>query len=222
MRTKTNLSSPISKGIEQIDREVLAVIYESLLANGHIDPDGKTDEQVMSEVRETARKWLSQRPVMWSIDFRQDLLNRARSYKRKRRNHEAILYYATWFEHWINNILLRGLQTLDEREARQMIRDVNLRAKFTWLLALVHERRIPQRHINTIVHVSDLRNEFVHYKFRKLDIDNDDDFRKLKSAHHSAEKSVRYLQRFEEQHFLKGSARGLSRRLRNTKRDRVK
>ena len=157
---------------------------------------------------------------MMSIDFKQDLLNRARGFKRKRDDHEAILYYATWFEHWINAILIRRLRKLDEKEARMMIRDVSLRGKYTWLLTLVHETRLPQRHIKAILHVCDLRNEFVHHKYKVFDVDGDDDSNKLKDAHRSAEKSVRYLQKFEEQHFFKGSARGLLKKLRNTKHEK--
>ncbi len=219
---KTNFSSPISKEIEQIGRELIAMVYEALLADGQINPDGKTEEQIMAKVREAALKWSKDRPMMWSTDFRQDLLNRARSFKRRRNNHDAILYYATWFEHWINGVLLRGLRSLDERESYQMIRDVGLRGKFSWLLALVHEKRIPQRHVKTVLHVCDLRNEFVHHKYKLADIDSDDEDKQLKCAQRSAEKTVRYLQRFEEQHFFRGSARTLLRKLRNTKHEKVR
>ncbi len=201
---------------------MLACIYEALLGDGQIDPEGKTEEQIMTEVRKIALKWSNQRPMKWSADFRQDLLNRARSFKRKRNSHEAILYYATWFEHWINGILIRRLRTLDERETCQMIRDVSLRGKFTWLLALVHEKRIPERHIKAVLQICDLRNEFVHHKYKMLDVDSDDESKKLNEAHRSAEKSVRYLQKFEERHFFKGPARGLLRKLRNTKHEKVK
>jgi hypothetical protein len=219
---KTNHSSPIRREIEQIGREMLASIYEALLGDGQIDPDGKSEEQIMSEVREMALQWSKQRPMLWSTDFRQNLLNRARSFKRKGNNHEAILYYGTWFEHWINGVLLRRLHKLDEREGCQMIRDVGLRGKFTWLLSLIHEKRIPQRHIKAVLQVCDLRNEFVHHKYKMFDVDTgDDEGKKLKEAHRSAEKSVRYLQKFEERHFFKGSARGLLKKLRNTKHEKA-
>lgn len=173
----------------------------------------------MTEVRMRALKWSKQRPMMWSADFRQDLLTRARSFKRKGNNHEAILYYGTWFEHWINGILLRRLDKLNERESCQMIRDVSLRGKFTWLLVLIHEKRIPQRHIKAVLQVCDLRNEFVHHKYKMFDVDADDESKKLKEAHRSAEKTVRYFQKFEEQHFFKGSAREVLKKLKNTKHE---
>jgi len=209
--------------MEQIDREMLACIYEALLASGHIDPKGKTEEQIMAEVRESAMRWTKRRPMMMSTDFRQSLLTRARSLKRSRQDHDAILYYATWFEHWINGVLIRRLRSIDERETCQMIRDVSLRGKFSWLLALVHGKRIPHRHIKAVLQVCELRNEFVHYKYKMVDVDKgDDDKNRLKEAQKMAEKAIRYLQKFEEQHFFNGPARGLLKKLRNTKSEKTK
>lgn len=206
--------------MEPAGRELLACLYEAILGDGHIDPEGKTEDQLMAEVRQAALKWTKLRPMMWSTDFKQDLLSRARNLKREQRDHEAILYYGTWFEHWINGVLIRRLHALNDREACQMIRDVGMRGKLTWLLALVHGKRIPLRHIKAVLHVCDLRNEFVHHKYKMFDIDSDHDEKKLKEAHRLAEQSVRYLKKFEELHFFKGPARGLLRKLRNTKHDK--
>lgn len=199
---------------------MLACIYEALLADKHIDPNGKTEEELMTEVRRAALKWARHRPMMMSTDFRHNLLTRARTFKRGRNSHEAILYYATWFEHWINGVLLRGIGSLREREANQMIRDVSLRGKYSWLLALTHGKRLPERHVKAILQICDLRNEFVHYKFKIADVDSREEEERLRSAHGAAEKAVRYLQEFEERHFFKGPARSLLRKLRNTKHER--
>ncbi len=178
---KTKHASPISREMEQIDREMLACIYEALLASGHIDPKGKTEEQIMAEVRESAMRWTKRRPMMMSTDFRQSLLTRARSLKRSRQDHDAILYYAT------------------------------------------HGKRIPHRHIKAVLQVCELRNEFVHYKYKMVDVDKgDDDKNRLKEAQKMAEKAIRYLQKFEEQHFFNGPARGLLKKLRNTKSEKTK
>jgi len=102
-----------------------------------------------------------------------------------------------------------------------MIRDVSLRGKFGWLLVLVHNRRLPARHLRTIFQICDLRNEFLHYKYKLVDVDiTDEENDRFKLAHKLAEQTVRYLQKFEEQHFFKGAARGLLKKLRNTKHER--
>jgi hypothetical protein len=205
---------------EQTKQEFVACIYEALLADGHIDIKGKNEEQIMGEVLKSALRWSKLRPMMMSIDFKGDLLTRARSFKRSGKEHEAILYYATWFEHWINGILLRGLRSLDERERCQMIRDVGLRGKFSWMPAFIHGKRFPQKHINAVLKICDLRNEFVHYKYKMVDADDDSDESRFKEAHKMAESAIRYFLKFEERHFFKGAARGVLRNLRNMKQRR--
>ena len=215
---KREYRSPISQEIEQIGRELLATIYEALLMDGHIDPNGKTEDQIMAEVRTAAVEWSKRRPMLMSTDFKGDLLSTARRLKRAKQDNEAVLYYATWFKHWINGVLLRKGQALAERESCQMLRDVNLRGKFTWLLALVHGKRIPQTHVKATMQIGELRNEFIHYKYRMLDVDQTDERKpKLLDALRSAENAIRYLQRFEERHFFKGAARHVLRNLRFTR-----
>ncbi len=204
--------------IGQLGREIFATIYEGLLADGHINPDGKTEAQIMAEVRNAALKWSKHRPMLVATDFRNSLLSKARSLKQQKNYHEASLYYATWFEHWINGVLLRKLKLLDVKEANQMIRDVSLRGKYTWLLALIHERRIRRNHLISILRVCDLRNEFVHYKYKLVDVDRIDSDRSHEALR-AAEAAVRYLLSFEERHFFKGSARGLLKKLRITKHE---
>src|SRR5664280_1150204 len=187
-------TSPVSREIEQTGREVLAMLYEAFLTDGHINPEGKSEEQIMAEVRVAAVKWSKRRPMLMSTDFRSGLLSQARKFKRRQEHHEAILYYATWFEHWINAILVRNLHSLNERERCQMVRDVNLRGKYTWLLALVHGKQIPERHINAILRISDLRNEFVHYKYKLADVDTwTDEDKPLRLAQQKAEVAIRFV-----------------------------
>jgi hypothetical protein len=218
---KTEYRSPISQEIEQVGRELLVVLYEALLTDGHIDPTGQTEAQIMAQVRKAAVEWSRHRPMLMSYDFKGDLLSAARRLKRTKQDNEAILYYATWFEHWINGVLIRKNQALAERESCQMLRDVNLKGKFTWLLALVHGKRIPQTHVRAIMQIGELRNEFIHYKYRMLDVDQPDERKpKLLNAFRSAETAIRYLQHFEERHFFKGAARQVLRNLRSTRQEK--
>lgn len=220
-KSKTAHTSPISKDMEQNGREILAELYISLLGTGQIATDGKNEDQLYLELVQRAKEWSERQPIRMSRDFRPDLLKQARTLKRRNQLNEASLYYATWFEHWINSFYDRKANALDENEFRQMIRDVNLRGKFTWLMTLVVGRRIPDRHLRAVVRVSDLRNEFVHYKFKPVDVEkSEDEFEQLRQAHKAAEMAVRYLQEFETRHFYKGAACRLLKNLRYTKRER--
>jgi len=219
----SNITSPVSQEMDQIGRQVIASLYEALIADGHIHPEGKSEDQIIAEVRKAARKWSNRRPMLVGVDFRSDLLTQARRLRRRGKLHEAILYYATWFEHWINRVLTRNLRSLNDREARQMLRDVSLRGKFTWLLGLVHGKQIPERHIRAILRVSDVRNEFVHYKYKLVDVDAwTDEDEPLRLQQQKAQAAVRYLTEFELRHFFHVPSLDLLRRLRNTGNERTK
>jgi hypothetical protein len=218
----TAYTSPISQDMEQNGREILAELYISLLSTGQIETNGKSEDQLYLELVQRAKEWSERRPMRMSRDFRPGLLKQARSLKRRNQLNEASLYYGTWFEHWINSFFDRKAHRLDESEFRQMIRDVNLRGKFTWLLALVVGWRIPEKHLRAVIRVCDLRNEFVHYKWKPVDFDkSEDELEQLRQAHRAAESAIRYLQEFETRHLFKGAARRLLKNLRYTRHDRT-
>ena len=218
MKTKDSHSSPINKDIEHYGRVLLAELYAAMLAAGHIETDGKDEDQILEEIRKYAVRWSKRRPMVMATDFRPSLLRQARLYKRRKQHNDAILYYATWFEHWINGFLDRKIHTLEANEIRHLLRDVSLRGKFTWLLVLVSGHRISVKQLHTIFRVADLRNEFVHYKFKLVDVDKDED-EDLERAGRLAEAAARYLHDFETRHLFKGAARDLLKRFRHTKRE---
>jgi hypothetical protein len=220
-KTGQGLASPIGRDMRQAEREILAELYVSLLGHGHIETAGKNEEQLYLELVKEAVEWAKHRPMRMSMDFRPNLLNKARSLKRRNELNEATLYYATWFEHWINFFFMRKTHVLDENEFRQMIRDVNVRGKYTWLLALAVGQRIPEKHLRAILRICELRNEFVHYKFKLVDADKfEDEVKQRRQTYQAAENAVRYLEGFETKHLFKGPARRLLKNLRHTKRER--
>ena len=222
-RARCKPASMTGPEIDQLGQDLLSCVFESVLCDTNIDSKGKTEDQIMAEVRKIALEWSKRYEMVPVIDFKPNLLARARGFKRHHENHQAILYYATWFEHWINGILIRRLRSLDEREITQMIRDVSLRGKFTWLLALVHGRRIPQKYVKAILEVAEFRNKFVHYKYKAINNDDpDEEEAKLKHVQRTAETAVRYLQTFEERHFFKGAVRGLLKKLRKGRNKKSK
>jgi hypothetical protein len=217
VKMKTNPQSNViklTKRDKALGRRLVNSLCKQFLEEGIVDPDGKTDEQVLRELFDHAVKWSKQHPMLMSTDHKSSLLKQAREFAKQEDFEEAFLFYATWFEHWINGVLTRRQNKLDENRRRQMLRETSLKGKFTWLLPLIHQAEIPSRYVDAIIRISEIRNSFVHYKFILSDVDKRDE----EEARHladlaRAEKAIKFLKRLEAKIFLSKQARKLIRKL---------
>lgn len=219
MKSNSKAKEPkLTRRHREFGRKFVNMLCRQFLEEGIVEPDGKTEEQVLKELLDEVLKWSKQKPMMMSIDHKSGLLRQARQFAKSEKFAEAFLFYATWFEHWINGVLTRRLPKLSEDMRRQMLRDTNLKGKFKWLLPLIHEVEIPSQHLNTIVRIAEIRNSFVHYKFILDDVDKwkDVEIRALADIKR-AEHTIKFLKRFETKLFLSTQAKKLIQKLR--KRD---
>lgn len=204
----------LTKRDQAFGRDLVNSLCRQFLEEGIVDPNGKTDEQVLKELFDHALKWSKQHPMMMSIDHKVGLLKQARIFTKQKAFEKAFLFYATWFEHWINGTLTRRLRPLDENGRRQMLRETSLKGKFSWLLSLIHKVEIPSRHLNTIVRISERRNAFIHYKFILSDIDKwKEDEAQFLADLNRAEQTVKFLKRFEAKLLLSDRAKKLVQKL---------
>ena len=116
----------------------------------------------------------------------------------------ALLFYVTWFEHWINNLIHKRARELklSDKAMKLLLRQTGFEAKLKCFPTLAKVPRIQERHIKAVLHCAELRNSFVHYKF---EAQNDDKEEQYKRAITAAEKTVKYLTRFERRHIYKGA-----------------
>jgi hypothetical protein len=217
---KSNMSNvpvarfKLSKRERTVGRKFVTQICEQFLAEGLVDVAGKSDEQALKELFDCALNWSGSRPMLMAIDHRPSLLRQARLFARGRSVEIGLMFYATWFEHWINGILTRKMHALDERQRLQMLREPSLTGKFTWVLALVHGVHISALHLKTIARVAELRNAFVHYKFVMEDVDAWQEGESEQSTTLvRVERTVKYLRRLERRLFSDGRKRHLVRKL---------
>jgi hypothetical protein len=110
---------------------------------------------------------LSKRPLRLIIDHRATLLREARRQVRRHQNEFALLFYATYFEHWINGMIETAADWRDmaAENTTSLLREAPLRAKLTWVLSLLSVPRLKPGYVKRILAVAEHRNGCVHYKW---------------------------------------------------------
>lgn len=183
-----------------------AIGYETLkqaLANQQIDPRGKTEKQFRIEAFQylkRIRKYLNESQLLLVVDFRNNILKEARRFRETEQAELSCILYSTWFEHWLNYIIIiiSKRKKISEENLLQMLRETNFRSKLTWIPILLGIQPLNNKHIKTMLHVVELRNLYVHYKYQgKIEEDNSTLEKDLNSTISTIEKTIRYLNRYE-------------------------
>ena len=181
-------------------KEVAQRFAESLIRDGEIDPRGKTDKEIHREISQ----FLSTHKLEFlaAIDYTGDILKQARNFARSKQYLFSCIFYAMWFEHWLNRVIAMQAKRkkLTQEEILQIIRETQFRAKTTWLLRILNLKPINNSHLKRMQAIVDVRNSFVHYKWKHMDIDDESFAKEGEQARkllEEAEKTISYLQRLE-------------------------
>lgn len=181
-------------------QQILLTMTEHLIRYGVIDVEGKSIEALTKEIlgyfRESNSKVDASSFVV--IYHTSDLLKVARSYHKTQNYEYAFLFYALWFEHWLNGVIAAAAtrKGLKEKEIARIIRETDLfKGKTTWLPNLLGLPSFNARHLALMNKIAENRNAFVHYKWQSVDINDDGD--KCKQILINIEKTIKYFQTFE-------------------------
>jgi hypothetical protein len=192
---------------EKIRTLILTRTYEAAVRFGAIDPSNKTEEEIAQEFERYYESLAKDNGGFFIvIDHSRDLLEQARHIAGKGKYTISALFYATWFEHWFNELTSAfGTRIgLNEDEIIQVIKDVPLRAKLTWLLRVFGLKPIHYTHRNAILKMFDLRNGFVHYKWKWRNVDHESQEDKdLEVAVSTIEKTITYLNNYQRKYVFK-------------------
>lgn len=146
------------------------------------------------------------------IDHTESLLSVAKNYKRNGEFDYARIFYATFFEHQINDLIhLYCLKkNIINKTQTTIIQSVNIWGKFTWLLTLMEYPNFNKGHLNTIKLLADSRNSFVHYKWKDdpdfhETIDSEKEKRMLDIEFERIEKAIKYFKNYCNQIKFKGN-----------------
>jgi hypothetical protein len=194
-------------------RRAAAAMFAGLVEQGSIDPAGKTADELRDEILRLLLSLKAKpRPFRIITDYRSNLLRLARSFAREKGYPDeiALMFYATWFEHWINGLFASRAQTcgFTGKAMLARMRWEKLKDKYQKFPTLVKLPSIASSHLKTVLECSEIRNDFVHYKFAGdsdslRSIDRND--RKIRKVIAQSEKAVRYLSRYERIHLFKGA-----------------
>jgi hypothetical protein len=190
------------KLMASLGRQMFQGVVEYETATGRLDP---TPKNLLKLIR-TLKRRLDAGKMEWTTatDFRLSLLCLARKAKSEEDWEMSCLYYGTWLEHQLNNLIHLWLMRKGgtDRYAEILMKESGVRGKLLWLYLCVTGRVVPIKQLNKLIALAERRNQFVHYKWtmRSPDADGDDHYQR---AARSAESLVRFLDRFEQKSFLK-------------------
>lgn len=186
----------------------------SLIDNGVIDPSGKNGQQLAQEALDYLRKFGSEELIL-TVDHTDNLLKHARTFRKLRDNDNACLLYAIYIEHKLNSYmaLLAGRKNLSIKDTEALIRDTSYRAKCSWLLHIFGIKAISTVHLNRITKLMELRNAYVHYKWKPH---NEQVTKEVEVVVQEIDKTINYLRRFEAKYLRLTSPRKVSRLLKKS------
>jgi hypothetical protein len=163
---------------DKIRRSFLRGIYEAIIRGGQVDLEGLSDEESDRKLLEYACAHILPKASDMTvvIDHRPEIHEEARRFFSEDKPHFAITFYAMWFEHWINSILDNEIVRLELESgwAQHIIRTSNFgqKVKDIWNLLFTEPLDVEYRHI--MMEAANLRNMFVHYKWKASNIDEMD------------------------------------------------
>lgn len=145
---------------------------------------------------------------MAGVDHRDVILENARRFHVQGENELACLLIATWTEHCVNAIIVLQCERIGmgRDEINNIIREVQMRGKITWLLKLINLPPIPTAHVKNIISLFEERNKYIHYKWKEFNIDEPNSERyDIVGLLQRYMSTVSYLKRYDSRNTLLGA-----------------
>lgn len=152
--------------MHELAKVIVPQLVESAFIDGDLtEKDFDDREKLLKKLRKTIPK--NDKDLFFVIIHHPSLLDRAKKAVDKEEWEYAYVFYATYFEHFINEILcIWGTQNgKTHKTIKELIRRINIEDKYTWLLEILGLPKFNDNHIKTIKALSERRNSFIHYKF---------------------------------------------------------
>ncbi len=134
------------------------------------------------------------------LDKRSAILNQSKIFNENRLYDFSIIFYAMYFEHQINSIIdtIARRRKLSKKTKNEIIRNINMIGKYTWLLEILDLPKFNEAHKKIILKVAEMRNTYVHYKYNTdlMEKQNNGE-EQLNSFISEILKAVNYIKRYE-------------------------
>lgn len=164
----------------QLAITLLEAAFTGAVEFGHVKVGSASAEDIVVDVLSHLGGWSldsqgdasSNSPHFRTVlDHRDDLFENARRAAADGDDSVAIVLYATWFEHSINALLIVALRrtAIPDSLISLIVKKFNWREKISQLWPIVDLEPLSPENLKTANHVMDMRNEFVHYKWKAGD-----------------------------------------------------
>lgn len=184
----------------KLSQEIVGQIIISAYEHGEITDDELASPELIIE--KVLRPVSKSDKFMITIDYRESILKDARDHRRRKEYHNALIFYALYFEHEINGLvkLIMERKGFCEDTINQPLR-LPARDKLTWLADILGVKRPNKKFVKFMESSSENsffgnRNSYVHYKWKGVDIDDDAKDKLIEQQLEEIEKQVRYLKRY--------------------------
>lgn len=191
---------------KQREKELTPSLIDSLIRYGHIKPNTSAIELQKNITDFIKRLDVDKVKIGIVVDHTVDILKLARDFASRLNYVASCIFYAMWIEHWVNGIIhtLCIRDNISSKHIVNMIREVSFRGKFSWLLTILGFPTINSKHQQRIFILAELRNSYVHYKWKvKKEEDHNSENSLLKETIESIESTIKYLQRLENSFIYK-------------------
>ncbi|KXX67792.1 hypothetical protein AVL50_25350 [Flammeovirga sp. SJP92] len=187
----------------KFEKELINNVIESLYASGvFTEDDIKDKESYISGLKRIIDNGIVD-GITIVTDHTESLTLKARECQKAKEFDYARIFYATFFEHKVNDLIsLYCIRNgIDLKTQISIIKSVNILGKFTWLLELMKYPKFNKKHLSTILKLADSRNSFVHYKWKEdpelnNEIDWDKEKLRIDSEFENIEKTVKYFKNY--------------------------
>jgi hypothetical protein len=191
------------------------------IESGLIDTSGKTVDQIIQEATQLLKEFAHSEPseVHMGTSHLEDLLQQASKFIEQDALYFACLFYATWLEHWVNRLFFRLAERRDmlTTDIVNMLREVRLEGKMTWLPQLFGLEPIDKVHRVRIASLMSRRNEFTHFKWKVYNLDSGVEYEQGRSLADLMEQfratTIPYLLDYEDRHLDGGMRESLLQRV---------
>lgn len=194
--------------VEQLRHALITFVVVRAPYTGRIGIVQRTPEQIEQDLYDHAMelRGLTTEELLntltFMIDYSEDVLQEARDLMEREKYYLASILYSTWIEHWLNDVLLAAAarrQTSND-EIERILRRATIRNKVTSLFPNFDLPPLSQAHVDLILQVADLRNDYVHYKWvARTHQEIQDRNQQLKEALLAFEETLSYFQSYRTQ-----------------------
>lgn len=167
---------------------------------------------------------VSQKEILWASNHEPDLKKQADEFLSNGKCEFAILFYATWSEHWVNRIiLLRSIGHGTPPDlATALIRGSRLELKIGKLWTALGMPRFERDLARRVAQVTEARNAFVHYKWpSSTDEEHSQSIKSKEVYAREAKSTIESLIKLEDEVFYDGRTESIKAAFRNDWRARA-